>query len=32
MRNIFDQIEQMNPEARHSMWNALEREGKLVEE
>lgn len=32
MRNIFDQIEQMNPESRHSMWNALEREGKLVEE
>lgn len=32
MRRIFEQIEQMNPEARHSMWNALEREGKLVEE
>lgn len=32
MRNVYEQIERMNPEARYSMWNALEREGKLIEE
>ena len=32
MRRIFDEIERLNPESRHSMWNALEREGKLIEE
>ncbi len=31
MKEIFRQIEQMNPEARHSFWNALEAEGKLME-
>ena len=31
MKRIFGQIEQLNPEARYSIWNALEREGKLVE-
>jgi len=29
---IFSQIEEMNPEARYSIWNALETEGKLIEE
>ena len=31
MKRIFGEIEQLNPEARYSIWNALEREGKLVE-
>lgn len=31
-RRIFEQAEQMNPEVRYSLWNALEREGKLVED
>lgn len=31
MRKLFEQIEQLSPEARHSMWNALEQEGKLTE-
>ena len=30
-RNLFEQLEQMNPEARYSIWNALETEGKLIE-
>ena len=29
---LFLQIEQMNPEARYSVWNALEAQGKLKEE
>lgn len=32
MRRFFGQIETMNNEARYSMWNALEKEGKLIEE
>jgi hypothetical protein len=28
---LFARIEQMNPEARYSIWNALEKEGKLIE-
>lgn len=32
MRRIFQEIEKINPEARYSMWNALESEGKLIEE
>ena len=32
MRHLFDNIQQQNPEARHSLWNALVRAGKLVEE
>jgi tRNA(Ile)-lysidine synthase TilS/MesJ len=32
MRNLFDTIQQQNPEARHSLWNALVRAGKLVDE
>lgn len=31
MRNVFDRIEAVNPEARYSFWNALEAEGKLTE-
>ena len=31
MRRVFEQMEQLNPETRFSVWNALEREGKLVE-
>ncbi len=30
--DLFDEIERMAPEARYSMWNALNAEGKLVEE
>lgn len=29
MRHIFNQLEELNDETRHSIWNALEREGKL---
>lgn len=32
MRCFFEQIETMNDEARYSMWNALEKENKLIEE
>ena len=32
VKQIFGQLEQLNPEARHSLWNALEQEGKLVEQ
>ena len=31
VRQLFEQVEQMNPEARHSIWNALESAGKLTE-
>lgn len=31
MRALFEQIQRQNPEARHSLWNALVRAGKLVE-
>ncbi|MCR5512418.1 MAG: tRNA 2-thiocytidine biosynthesis TtcA family protein [Prevotella sp.] len=31
MRQLFNQIQQLNPEARHSLWNAIVRAGKLVE-
>ena len=31
MRRLFDTIQQQNPEARHSLWNALVRAGKLIE-
>lgn len=30
MRHIFEQIEELNPEARYSIWHALEVDGKLV--
>lgn len=32
MQRLFNQLEQNNPEIRYSLWNALERDGKLVEE
>ncbi len=31
IKGIFKQMEQLNGEARRSIWNALEQEGKLVE-
>ena len=31
IQQIFQQMESLNPEARYSIWNALERDGKLVE-
>jgi tRNA 2-thiocytidine biosynthesis protein TtcA len=31
MRQMFEQIEKINPEARYSIWHALEKEGKLVQ-
>lgn len=31
MRRLFDDIESLNPEARYSIWHALEKEGKLIE-
>lgn len=30
MRRIFEEIERINPEARYSIWHALEKEGKLT--
>ena len=30
MRRVFDEIERLNPEARFSVWHALEKAGKLV--
>ena len=30
-RQFFEQAELMNPEVRYSLWNALERDGKLTE-
>lgn len=32
MKGLFGKIEAMNDEARYSVWTALEKEGKLVEE
>ncbi len=31
IKRLYDNVEQMNPETRHSLWNALIREGKLIE-
>lgn len=31
MRRIFEEIEKTNPEARYSVWHALQKGGKLVE-
>ncbi|MBR5061538.1 MAG: tRNA 2-thiocytidine biosynthesis protein TtcA [Prevotella sp.] len=31
IKEIFQRMEKLNPDARHSIWNALEREGKIVE-
>jgi len=30
-RQLFEQAERLNPEVRYSLWNALERDGKLIE-
>lgn len=30
--NLYRQMEQLNPEARYSLWHALERDGKLTED
>lgn len=32
MQRMFSEIEQLSDEARYSVWNALEAEGKLIEE
>ena len=32
MKQMFSKIEQYSSEARYSVWNALESEGKLIEE
>lgn len=32
VKALFEQIERMNPEARYSVWNALEKADKLIEE
>ena len=32
IKRLYDQFEQMNPEARYSIWGALETENKLIEE
>mgnify|MGYP002462113664 CR=1 FL=1 len=31
MKRIFEEIERNNPEARYSVWHALQKDGKLVE-
>jgi len=31
-RHFFEEAERQNPEARFSLWNALQREGKLIED
>lgn len=31
IQHIFQQMESLNPEAKYSIWNALERDGKLIE-
>lgn len=30
MKRVFEDIERINPEARYSVWHALEKEGKLI--
>ena len=30
MKRAFEEIERINPEARYSVWHALEKEGKLI--
>jgi tRNA(Ile)-lysidine synthase TilS/MesJ len=32
IKRLYDQLEQMNSEARYSIWGALETENKLIEE
>ena len=31
VRRLFDQMEKLSPEVRHSFWSALEREGRLLQ-
>ena len=31
IQDLFDRMQQLNPEARYSIWNALETAGKLTE-
>ena len=30
-RRLFEEMEQQNPEVRHSLWSALERDGRLIQ-
>lgn len=32
IRNVYEELERMNPEARHSIWRALETNDKLIED
>ena len=32
IKRLYDAIEQMNPEARYSIWRALESDNRLIEE
>ena len=32
IKRLYDEIERMNPEARYSMWNALNADNKLIED
>ena len=32
IRQLFGQAEALNPEVRHSLWNAIERDAKLIED
>ena len=32
IKHLYDEIERMNPEARYSMWNALNADNKLIED
>jgi len=32
IKHIYDQLEQMNPEVRYNIWNALENDNKLIED
>jgi tRNA(Ile)-lysidine synthase TilS/MesJ len=32
IKRLYDEIERINPEARYSMWNALNAENKMIEE
>ncbi len=31
IRNLYNQMEALNPELRYSLWHALERDNKLIE-
>ena len=32
IKRLYEEIERMNPEARYSIWNALNADNKLIEE